>query len=129
MAFRPWLRFRPRLGQTTDTGNPNEPQRALREKWLVGRTTPERVAAPPADLGARISRPLLPSGPGGVFCRASGKRQTREIPTSRSERCGKSGSWAERPRKEWRPRRLTSAPASVDTVAAFRPWRSFRHRL
>ena len=28
---------------------------------------------------------------------------------------------------EWRwPRRLTSAPASVDTVAAFRPWRSFR---
>ena len=26
----------------------------------------------------------------------------------------------------WRPRRLTSAPASVDTVAAFRPWRDFR---
>ena len=28
--------------------------------------------------------------------------------------------------KGWRPRRLTSAPASVDTVAAFRPWRDFR---
>ncbi|CTP90448.1 hypothetical protein XTPLMG728_2571 [Xanthomonas translucens pv. poae] len=28
--------------------------------------------------------------------------------------------------KGWRPRRLTSAPASIDTVAAFRPWRSFR---
>jgi hypothetical protein len=28
---------------------------------------------------------------------------------------------------EWRwPRRLTSAPASTNTVAAFRPWRSFR---
>ena len=28
---------------------------------------------------------------------------------------------------EWRrPRRLASAPASIDTVAAFRPWRSFR---
>jgi hypothetical protein len=28
---------------------------------------------------------------------------------------------------EWRwPRRLTSAPASIDTVAAFRPWRGFR---
>jgi hypothetical protein len=28
---------------------------------------------------------------------------------------------------EWRwPRRLTSAPASTDTVAAFRPWRGFR---
>jgi hypothetical protein len=25
-----------------------------------------------------------------------------------------------------RPRRLTSAPASIDTVAAFRPWRDFR---
>src|SRR5690606_40103614 len=25
-----------------------------------------------------------------------------------------------------RPRRLTSAPASIDTVAAFRPWRGFR---
>src|SRR5690606_11632197 len=25
-----------------------------------------------------------------------------------------------------RPRRLASAPASVDTVAAFRPWRGFR---
>src|SRR5687767_6585087 len=29
-------------------------------------------------------------------------------------------------RKRRRPRRLTSAPASVDTVAAFRPWRGFR---
>ncbi len=28
--------------------------------------------------------------------------------------------------KRWRPRRLTSAPASIDTVAAFRPWRDFR---
>ena len=28
--------------------------------------------------------------------------------------------------KRWRPRRLTSAPASIDTVAAFRPWRGFR---
>lgn len=29
--------------------------------------------------------------------------------------------------QEWRwPRRLTSAPASTDTVAAFRPWRGFR---
>ncbi len=26
----------------------------------------------------------------------------------------------------WCPRRLTSAPASIDTVAAFRPWRDFR---
>jgi len=28
-------------------------------------------------------------------------------------------------KRRW-PRRLTSAPASVDTVAAFRPWRGFR---
>ena len=32
-----------------------------------------------------------------------------------------------RPAHPWRwPRRLASAPASTDTVAAFRPWRSFR---
>ncbi len=31
------------------------------------------------------------------------------------------------PSRTWRwPRRLTSAPASIDTVAAFRPWRDFR---
>src|SRR3546814_3042147 len=29
-------------------------------------------------------------------------------------------------RSEWQPRQLTSAPASIDTVAAFRPWRDFR---
>src|SRR5690606_29473902 len=28
-------------------------------------------------------------------------------------------------KRRW-PRRLTSAPASIDTVAAFRPWRDFR---
>lgn len=33
---------------------------------------------------------------------------------------------AGRRRKRRWPRRLTSAPASIDTVAAFRPWRGFR---
>src|SRR5690606_7780454 len=49
---------------------------------------------------------------------------------------GTPTGWARRPaeadrpgfnRLKWRwPRRLTSAPASTDTVAAFRPWRGFR---
>src|SRR5690606_9480644 len=30
-----------------------------------------------------------------------------------------------RPERRW-PRQLASAPASIDTVAAFRPWRGFR---
>src|SRR5690606_26956096 len=51
-------------------------------------------------------------------CRGDGgARASRGAPGGRA---GTGGA------KRRRPRRLTSAPASIDTVAAFRPWRGFR---
>ena len=56
---------------------------------------------------------------------------SRERPAARtSQEATIPSQWAEEMKSQclkrrW-PRRLTSAPASVDTVAAFRPWRSFQ---
>ena len=54
-------------------------------------------------------------------CAALTRATTR---TSKSRRFISGGTF--QGPKRWRPRRLTSAPASIDTVAAFRPWRDFR---
>ena len=49
----------------------------------------------------------------------------RRMPSIKETALAESVQW--RPAHPWRwPRRLASAPASTDTVAAFRPWRSFR---
>src|SRR5690606_39813955 len=48
------------------------------------------------------------------------RRRLRRLAASRRRRA------KFREAKRWQPRRLTSAPASIDTVAAFRPWRGFR---
>jgi len=77
-----------------------------------------RPAPAPASIDARS--PALPrprDGPG-----------RRHDPPMREP----TGNWpwitgpALRLTKRRRPRRLASAPASIDTVAAFRPWRGFR---
>ncbi len=54
---------------------------------------------------------------------AAHNRRLPAAPSGRSDRIDLAGVFSG---KGWRPRRLTSAPASIDTVAAFRPWRSFR---
>ena len=70
-------------------------------------------------LAGLLFSPLEPGG--GAQRRGCGG-------TWRGPRFRAAESWAVSGKaRKWRwPRRLASAPASVDTVAAFRPWRGFR---
>ena len=63
-----------------------------------------------------------PLGKGGARAASGGSGVRAQGPRFASQTLGFMGE-----AHEWRwPRRLASAPASTDTVAAFRPWRGFR---
>ncbi|KAG0742722.1 hypothetical protein G6F24_016426 [Rhizopus arrhizus] len=66
-------------------------------------------------------------GNGGAWCSIRARRKRSSAGHARRGAPSKVGipQSGHRPKRRW-PRRLTSAPASIDTVAAFRPWRSFR---
>ena len=90
-----------------------------------GAWRPGMAIAPPTELAlvsACADVDLQPPWQGGARVAGGGSEIRAWGPKFASQTLGFMGA-----AHEWRwPRRLTSAPASVDTVAAFRPWRGFR---
>ncbi len=83
--------------------------------WPAARLGTAQFAVAPA--WGRMAHGVPPGYAGSAVARGHARQRA---PT-------KVGIYQRRasPERRW-PRRLTSAPASIDTVAAFRPWRDFR---
>ncbi len=114
VAAAPGRRVRPGEARPVATGPCNE------APAVAGWHEAEKAVAPPAGLGARVDRYRCCRA--GKACPSRRSPARRHGPVQRSAGCSRDGMRRER---RW-PRRLASAPASIDTVAAFRPWRDFR---
>jgi hypothetical protein len=111
--------------------------------WMAGPGGPKSVAAPPWKASAVLKKqiPRCARDDREELCFAFADSPAGAKPPWQGGAAKPQGSevraWGPRFAKrtlgfmgeahEWRwPRRLASAPASTDTVAAFRPWRGFR---
>ena len=113
---RPRIRRLPLHHRRSEIPRPHLETRALRRRH-------NRLATPAKIANGQVIRYAKPPSKGA---RPTGAGFEGKAPGARNLRKGKFWDFCAAQQK-WRwPRRLTSAPASVDTVAAFRPWRSFR---